>query len=193
MAEIDLPADARIAAMHIEPWHPGQIALESPFTGSVQVLNRGPASWRGSAEFAVQDDAGEVTAQAMEAFFASLDGQGNWVALPLNRPTVATGNEATVSSLVNQADGTLIHRLSSPLEGLQSGHWLKAQGIDRVFIVRSIVNVSVTLDPQIPLAIGAAIEGATTIRARAQSARARPMRRTPDFWTPPRLDWAEYI
>ena len=56
MAEVPFPSGAEIAALHIEPWIPGQLALASPFTGSIQVLNRGYASWRGTMEIAVTDD-----------------------------------------------------------------------------------------------------------------------------------------
>ena len=169
MAEVHLPAGSIVSAMHIEPWHPGQIVLVSPFTGSAQVLNRGYASWRGSAEFAPRHRADTEVAQSLEAFFASLGGAANWVALPLIRPTIERGNRATVSAVVSATDGLLTHRLSRPLEGLRRGHWLEAQSAaPRIFIVRSLVRASVTLDPQLPLAVGTTLGPATRIRARAR-------------------------
>ena len=192
MAEAAFPSGAEITAMHIEPWHPGQIALESPFTGSVQVLNRGYGSWRGTAEFADKGNFGRELAQSMEAFFASLMGQGNWCALPLWRPTVGAGDTAAVSTVVNAADGTVRHNLAAALPA-EVGRWL-ASGT-RVYMVRAISasKRQITLDPQIPLAVGTAIGRATIIRARAQSARTPPMRRTSDFWGPWRLDWQEAV
>ena len=190
MAEVSFPSGAAITAMHVEPWLPGQIALASPFTGTVQVLDRGYASWRGAADIAVVDEDGD--AKAVEAFLASLEGQANFTLLPLNRPTVGASDSATVSAIVNAADGTISHQLSDALT-VAAGDWL-ANGT-RVYAVRTVAAVGqeLTLDPQVPLEIGSAIGEALTIRAMRQAVRARPMRRTPDFWGPWRLDWQEAV
>ena len=192
MAQVLLPAGALITSMYIEPFQPGQIVLESLFTGSVQVLNRGYASWRGAAEFAIQDHQGESLAQEMESFFSSLGGQANWVSLPINRPTVAAGINATISAVVTNTDGTLAHNMSAALTGLRIGHWLSVQDSDRVFMVRAFSGVSVTLDPQIPLTVGTEITRAVNVRARSQTG-SQSLYRTLDFWGPWRFDWQEGI
>ena len=190
MAEVAFPGVAELTAMSIEPWYPGQVVHESPFTGAVQVLNRAYASWRGSAEIARMSHADETHAQAIEAFLSSLSGQGNWTALPLNRPTIALGQLATVSAIINDAHGTVSHTLSNPV-GAKVGNWV--QSGTRVYVIRAVSadGLDVTLDPQAPLGATAEINRALTIRARAQNARARPMRRTPEFWGPWRFDWQE--
>ena len=192
MAEVTFPSGAEITAMHVEPWLPGQLVLQSPFTGSVQVLDRGYASWRGSVEIAVLDDEGEDTAQAIEAFFASLMGQGNWCALPLNRASVSASDTATVSAIINASDGTVKHELANALPA-EVGHWLAIR--DRRFTVRAInaTQTEITLDPQVPLTLGDTLGQAMTIRVRSQSVRSQPMRRTPDWWGPWRFDWQEYL
>ena len=192
MAEVTFPAGAEITAMHIEPWYPGQIALQSPFTGSVQVLSRGYGSWRGTVEFAGKGNFGRELAQAMEAFFASLMGQGNWCALPLFRPSFAAAATAKVKAVVNENDGTIRHELKTALPA-KAGHWLAAG--DRRYTVRAInaAQTEITLDPQIPLAVDTVLQLATDIRARAQSARMQPTRRISDFWGPWRWDWQENV
>ena len=190
MAEVDFPSAAGLASFAIEPWVPGQIVLRSPFTGSIQILNRGYASWRGAAEIAPEDATGETTAKAIEAFLASLEGQENWTALPLDRPTVAAGTTGTVETIANALDGTISHRLVSSIT-VAIGDWLVSG--TRCYLVRDVDSQGdeLTLDPQIPLAVGDTLGPATTIRARAQQTRSRPMRRTRDFWGPWRFDWEE--
>ena len=193
MAEVLFPADAEVSSMQIEPWNPGQIALSSPFTSSVQVLNRSHPSWRGQLEIAITDRADR--GRSIEAFLVSLGGQANWAALPLDRGRLdpVINPVATVASVINLADGTVEHGLVID-DDLQTGDWLTAQSTGaRVFIVRKVTGASAVLDPQIPLAVGDQLSAATTIRARAQSARPPRMPRTPDWWGPWRFDWQEAL
>ena len=192
MAEIAFPASAKIIALDIEPVSPGQLVHRSLFSGSVQVLDRGHATWQGMASLGARGNADETDGKAIEAFLAALAGQKNWTALPLNRPTIAVGTSATVASLVNATDGSVHHNISAAI-GVEPGDWL-ASG-SRVYVVRATANagVQLTLDPQVPLAIGDSLGTAPTIRARARTATPPRTRRTPDFWGPWRFDWAEAI
>ncbi len=186
MAEVAFPSEIELTAMTIEPWFPGQVALRSPFTGFVQVLNRGYPSWRGVADIspAAAADVGKV----IEAFLASLKGQENWTDLPLNRPTIASGTTSTVASIVNNTDGTVSHTLAADV-GAVAGDWLTSG--TRVFTVRAVSGLTLTLDPQLALAVGDTISAATTIRARARAPDVGPTRRTPNQWGPWRFTWEE--
>ncbi len=191
MATLVFPANASQTAMPIEPWMPGQVSLQSPFTGTVQVLDRGYASWRGTIEIAIVDVEGEAVGKGVEAFLSSLEGQGNIALIPLNRPTIAVGASTTIAAIVDGADGTLSLQLSSTIT-TEVGEWL-ASG-NRRYIVRAVnaAGDEVTLDPQMPIGVGSALTRATDIRIRAQPG-SRTMRRSANYWGPWRLDWQEAV
>lgn len=194
MAEAPFPAVAGITALSIAPWHPGQITHTSPFSGTVQVLDRGAGTWRGTVDIAQTRD--DAEGSVIETFLASLGGMRNWCRLPLvrHRPGFAIDRTATVTALVNQRDGVLAHRVTLDAGAFQVGDWVVAQSTGaRVFVVRTASSRAVTLAPQIPLEVDDRLTIATHIRARAASERLRPSRRTPDGWGPWSWDWQEAL
>ena len=195
MAQVEFPENVRLTGFHVEPWNPGQVALTSPFTGTTQVLNRAPASWRGSVSFAAVDRQDEQAAGAIEAFFASLNGQENWCAIPFLRPTIK--RPLTITSATHNSAGRIGHDFAAtPLksDGFEPGRWLQANG--RAFIIQWVSKPPVTqlrLEPQIILAEGVNLEPITTMRVQAQSGQGALTRRSPDFWGPWQLNWVEHL
>ncbi len=164
MAQVTLLTDAKIMQVTISAWRPSQVGLQN-LASSVFVINRAYATWRGNVTFAKIDPYEDSLAAAMEAFFASLDGQANWFDLPLYRPTIADDATATVSSVVNATDGTISHNISADLSAAV-GDWL-AVGNRRYVVRKTTANgTQLTLDPQIPLEVGETIEDAANVRAR---------------------------
>ncbi len=190
MSEIVFPSELGISDSGIAPHHPTQVVLTSPFTLQTQTLTRGPGTWRGSTQFVLATAATEARARAAEAFMATLMGRVNWCELPLHRPSVPDGHTAAVTAAIVLSDGGIAHRLSGALP-VEPGYYLRVD--NRVYCVRTVNDTLVTLDPQMPLAIGAAVERAASVRARAADQRTRLSERKPGIWGPWRFEWVEAI
>ena len=137
-----------------------QVGLQSPWTGGIQILDRGYPRWIGVASFArigSERPDFEIETAAIEAFFSSFHGLANWFELPHHRETLASGVSADVSSRTVNSDGDLEHGLDSALTGamvgtrVRSGNW--------TFSIREILaGNAYILDPQRPLAVNDTIE-----------------------------------
>ena len=131
MPNIDVPtalAD-RITQVDMRLGMPQQSVLRSPWTGGVQILNRGYARWSGTAQIA---PSGRPIASrhdewgVIEAFFGSLQGAENTFDLPHHRPGAVLADNTTIVNSQTQGDGVLRHRLSAVERGLQVGQMINA-------------------------------------------------------------------
>ncbi|MCY3981271.1 MAG: hypothetical protein OXF51_05775 [Alphaproteobacteria bacterium] len=168
MPQIVLPEALanRIEAIDIHLEHPSQLAINSPWTGSRQILDRGYPRWAGSCQIYPADIPFSQTEWLeIEAFFDALNGAGNTFAVPhMRTPATVPANVTARSSTVSDA-GNLVHRLSAALTNPAPGQMLQAG--ERTYRLRAVDGRDVILDPQRPLQRGAVIAASTTLLARA--------------------------
>lgn len=104
MATVTMPSQAEslISGVDMRMVIPGQIDLTSPYTGAAQVLTRGKGYFTGETRFRMTDDPHK--AQALEAFFAAMEGKQNTTAMPTKREPIGDEFEITsVSAAASQA------------------------------------------------------------------------------------------
>lgn len=89
MTVLQWPAEARIKSNDLSLVYPGQIALQSPYTGQRQVINRSPGLWAGTVRIMEVSYRDKASIRAIESMLAQLRGQENVIEIPLNRGTFA--------------------------------------------------------------------------------------------------------
>ena len=196
MAEIPFPSVAKIRRVPMSIIHPDQLVQRSIFTGTRQVLNRGYGIFAGTVEIELKHSspATDIEAGEIESFLNALEGEENFVRLPVHRPTISAPS-AAISSVINSVDGTISFTLAvAPMaaDGFRAGAVVSVG--KRMFMLRPLgPGGIVTLDPQVPLPLGSVLQPTTTVRAhRARNSR-NPSLRTPSLWGPWSLEWEEDI
>ena len=175
--------------------HESQISLRSPWTGDRQVLNRGYAHWAGSAEFGGSSLNNDEWLE-IESFLSSLDGVANWFQLPHYRPRAPIdGLIVTRSERVSDTDDTIQHVLSGNVNAVKPGQMVSS-GV-RSFKIRSGAmqgsNMSVVLDPQIPLTVNSVVNGSNAIRVSASEGSGPLMRLFKETAGPWTMSWREAL
>ena len=195
MPNIDVPtalAD-RITQVDMRLGMPQQSVLRSPWTGGVQILNRGYARWSGTAQIA---PSGRPIASrhdewgVIEAFFGSLQGAENTFDLPHHRPGAVLADNTTIVNSQTQGDGVLRHRLSAVERGLQVGQMINA-GTQTYIVAEIQTGRWLVLYPQRVIANMTALVSSTTIRVRAAGSTGITSPLTPDRPGPWSLQWEE--
>lgn len=171
MATVNLPTNLanRIMRVDLQLAHDSQLALQSAWTGSIQILERGYAHWTGSITIAPAE--ARTGSQSddwlpIEAFLSSLNGVVNSFECPHWRPAADMPSNSMVrfSSAVN---GILKHQVNTDLDDVSIGSMVRAG--NRTYRIRAIdgdrTNRSrmITLDPQRPIAVDTVLTGTTTI------------------------------
>jgi len=87
MTVLQWPAEARIKSNDLSLIYPGQVALQSPYTGERQVINRSPGLWSGTVRIMEVSYRNAAAIRAVESMLAQLRGQENIIEIPLNRGT----------------------------------------------------------------------------------------------------------
>ena len=195
MAQVSFDADLRalITSVSMQLVHESQVVLRSPWTGDRQVLNRGYPHWAGTVDFGGQPVEGALW-RRLEAFFASLDGAGNFFELPHYRPLMALETRVQGTRMARERIETLTRSNVSALPGqaVRAGN--------RLFRIRTVGQRLLVLDPQVPLppdtilrAANSTSGAASTVRAAAAEPAGPLMRRLKSTAGPWTLAWREAL